>query len=102
MVSFVLTTSIATASSSSTLAGRSRDIQLFETYLLAVMNFQTLIATKAARIVDAAQGESVFDFGARRAHGRDAGILAARAAFIGGAQGIQMKQAGFTTLDLIA
>lgn len=76
------------------ITGRSRDIQLFETYLLAVMNFQTLIATKAARIVDAAQGKSVFDFGARRAHGRDAGILAARAAFIGGAQGTSLVAAG--------
>ena len=65
--------------------GRSREVQLFETYLLCVMNFQTLIATKAARIVQSARGRPVFDFGARRAHGRDAGILAARAAFIGGA-----------------
>ncbi len=67
--------------------GRSRDVQLFETYLLSVMNFQTLIATKASRIVHAARGKPVYDFGARRAHGRDAGILAARAAFIGGASG---------------
>ena len=66
--------------------GRSRDVQLFETYLLCVMNFQTLIATKASRIVSAAGDKPVFDFGARRAHGRDAGILAARAAFIGGVQ----------------
>lgn len=74
--------------------GRSRDVQLFETYLLCVMNFQTLIATKAARIVQAARGRPVFDFGARRAHGRDAGILAARASFIGGASGTSLVLAG--------
>ena len=74
--------------------GRSRDVQLFETYLLCVMNFQTLIATKAARIVQSAQGRPVFDFGARRAHGRDAGILAARASFIGGASGTSLVLAG--------
>ena len=74
--------------------GHSRDVQLFETYLLCVMNFQTLIATKATRIVEAAQGRPVFDFGARRAHGRDAGILAARASFIGGASGTSLVLAG--------
>ena len=74
--------------------GRSREVQLFETYLLCVMNFQTLIATKASRIVHAARGRPVFDFGARRAHGRDAGILAARASFIGGASGTSLVLAG--------
>ena len=74
--------------------GRSRDVQLLETYLLCVMNFQTLIATKASRIVQAARGRQVFDFGARRAHGRDAGILAARASFIGGANGTSLVLAG--------
>ncbi len=74
--------------------GRSRDVQIFETYLLCVMNFQTLIATKASRIVQAARGRPVFDFGARRAHGRDAGILAARASFIGGANGTSLVLAG--------
>ena len=74
--------------------GRSRDVQLFETYLLCVMNFQTLIATKASRIVHAARGKPVFDFGARRAHGRDAGVLAARASFIGGASGTSLVFAG--------
>ena len=74
--------------------GRSRDVQLFETYLLCVMNFQTLIATKASRIVEAARGKPVFDFGARRAHGRDAGILAARASLIGGAKGTSLVLAG--------
>ena len=74
--------------------GRSREVQLFETYLLCVMNFQTLIATKASRIVAASRGRPVFDFGARRAHGRDAGILAARASYIGGASGTSLVLAG--------
>ena len=74
--------------------GRSRDVQLFETYLLCVMNFQTLIATKASRVVHAARRKPVFDFGARRAHGRDAGLLAARASFIGGASGTSLVLAG--------
>lgn len=74
--------------------GRSRDVQIFETYLLCVMNFQTLIATKASRIVHSARGKPVFDFGARRAHGRDAGILAARASYIGGANGTSLVLAG--------
>ena len=74
--------------------GRSIDVQFFETYLLSVMNFQTLIATKMARIVHAARGRTCFDFGARRAHGRDAGILAARASFVGGAAGTSLVIAG--------
>jgi nicotinate phosphoribosyltransferase len=58
--------------------------QLVETPLLTLVNFQTLVATKAARIVQAAKGESVLEFGLRRAQGIDGGIGAARAAFIGG------------------
>lgn len=76
------------------ITGRSIDVQIFETYLLNLMNFQTLIATKTARIVQAANGRPCFDFGARRAHGRDAGILAARASFIGGASGTSLVAAG--------
>ena len=76
------------------ITGRSIDIQLFETYLLSVMNFQTLIATKAARVVQSANGRTCFDFGARRAHGRDAAILAARASFIGGVKGTSLVVAG--------
>ena len=76
------------------ITGRSIDIQIFETYLLSVMNFQTLIATKAARVVQSANGRTCFDFGARRAHGRDAAILAARASFIGGAKGTSLVVAG--------
>ncbi len=76
------------------ITGKSIDVQIFETYLLNVMNFQTLIATKTARIVHAARGRICFDFGARRAHGRDAGILAARSAFIGGASATSLVLAG--------
>ena len=75
------------------ITGSSRDVQLFETYLLAVMNFQTLVATKSSRIAQATQGRAFYDFGARRAHGRDAGMLAARAAYIGGADGTSLVSA---------
>ena len=70
------------------------DVQMLETYLLSVMNFQTLIATKASRMIRAARGGVCFDFGARRAHGRDAGVLAARASFIGGVAGTSLVIAG--------
>lgn len=58
--------------------------QMIETLLLQSINFQTMIATKANRIVRAAQGRRVIEFGARRAHGSDAAVLGARAAYIGG------------------
>lgn len=57
---------------------------LIETMILLTINHQTLIATKANRIVRAAQGRSVVEFGARRAHGVQAALLGARAAYIGG------------------
>ncbi|MBE5785776.1 MAG: nicotinate phosphoribosyltransferase, partial [Clostridiales bacterium] len=58
--------------------------QLVETALLNLVNHQTLIATKASRVVYAAQGDDVLEFGLRRAQGPDAGIYGARAAMIGG------------------
>jgi nicotinate phosphoribosyltransferase len=61
--------------------------QLLETYLLLTINHQSLIATKANRIVRAAQGRSVLEFGSRRAQGPDGAILGARAAYIGGCAG---------------
>ena len=61
--------------------------QLLETALLCTINHQTLIATKTARIVRAAEGRPVMEFGARRAQGFDASVLGARAAYIAGAAG---------------
>ncbi len=63
------------------------ECQLIETMILLTINHQSLIATKAARIVYAAQGRAVLEFGARRAHGYDASIFGARAAYISGAIG---------------
>lgn len=61
--------------------------QLLETFLLLSLNHQSLIATKAARMADAAQGRAVLEFGSRRAHGADAALYGARAAYIGGVAG---------------
>ncbi len=63
------------------------EAQIIETYLLSMINYQTLIASKASRVVHAAGGREVIDFGTRRAHGPQAGILAARACYIGGCVG---------------
>jgi nicotinate phosphoribosyltransferase len=60
------------------------EAQLIETYILLIINHQSLIATKANRIVRAAQGRAVSEFGSRRAHGADAAIYGARAAGIAG------------------
>ena len=63
------------------------DAQMVETAILAQFNHQSLIATKTSRIVRAARGRAVSDFGARRAHNMDAAVYGARAAYIGGAVG---------------
>ncbi len=70
------------------------DAQLVETAILAQVNHQSLIATKARRIVRAAQGRAVSDFGARRAHNMDAAVYGARAAYIGGVDGSATVLAG--------
>lgn len=68
--------------------------QLVETRLVNILHFQTLIASKAARMVVAAEGRTLVDFGFRRAHGAEAGVLAARAAFIAGFDGTATVEAG--------
>ena len=70
------------------------EAQIIETEILAQVNHQSLIATKARRIVRAAGGRPVSDFGARRAHNNDAAIYGARAAFIGGVNGTATVSAG--------
>lgn len=63
------------------------EAQLIETFLLLAINHQSLIATKANRLVRAADGRTVMEFGSRRAQGSDAAVLGARAAYIGGCHG---------------
>lgn len=70
-----------------TVKGPAIQAQLLETMLLLTINHQSLIATKANRIVRAAQGRPVFEFGSRRAQGSNAAILGARAAYIAGCKG---------------
>ncbi|HMO15914.1 MAG TPA: nicotinate phosphoribosyltransferase [Pirellulaceae bacterium] len=70
--------------------------QLVETALLNIVNYQTLVATKAARVCYSAQGDSVVEFGLRRAHGIDGGLSASRAAFIGGCSATSNLLAGKT------
>jgi nicotinate phosphoribosyltransferase len=70
--------------------------QIVETALLNAINFQTLVATKAARICLAAQGDPVIEFGLRRAQGVDGGLAAARAAYIGGCDSTSNVLAGKT------
>ncbi len=69
--------------------------QIPETYLLSALTFETLIASKAARVAHAAQGRDVVEFGTRRAHTPEAGVLGARAAYIGGCVGTSNTLAGF-------
>src|SRR5260370_26404053 len=70
------------------------EAQIVETFLLSTLTFQTMIASKAARVVAAAGGRSVLELGSRRAHGPEAGALAARAAYIGGCTGTSNVSAG--------
>ena len=70
------------------------EAQLLETALLAIVNFQTTIASKAHRIVQAAAGTPVMEFGARRAHGLEAALFAARAAYLAGSSGTSFVEAG--------
>ncbi|HYW48671.1 MAG TPA: nicotinate phosphoribosyltransferase [Bryobacteraceae bacterium] len=71
------------------------EAQIPETYALSAVSFQSLIASKAARSVEAAQGRDVVEFGTRRAHTPEAGVLGARAAYIGGCAGTSNTLAGF-------
>ena len=73
----------------------SAEAQLVETALLAIVTFQTSIASKAARIVQAANGRHVVEFGSRRAHGLDAALYAARAACLAGCSGTSNVEAGW-------
>ena len=70
------------------------EAQLVETAILTIINHQCLIATKASRVVHAAQGDGVMEFGLRRAQGPDAGLYGARAAIIGGCVGTSNVLAG--------
>ena len=70
------------------------EAQVFETYLLNQTNLQSILATKASRVVHAAKGRTLVDFGARRAHGTDAADKLARASFLVGFAGTSNVQAG--------
>lgn len=70
------------------------EAQIPETFLLATLGFQSMIAAKAARVVKAALGRAVVEFGTRRAHSPEAGVLAGRAAYIGGCVGTSNTEAG--------
>lgn len=74
--------------------GNAIEAQFIETYVLAAINHQSLIATKANRIVRAAHGKAIAEFGSRRAHGAEAAILGARAAYIGGVNATACTQTG--------
>jgi nicotinate phosphoribosyltransferase len=70
------------------------EAQLVETFLLNTVNLQTTIATKASRVVNAAKGKSIIEFGLRREHGIDAGMKVARCSYIAGCQGTSNVLAG--------
>ena len=71
------------------------EAQIPETYVLSAVAFQSLVATKAARSVEVAAGRAVVEFGTRRAHSPEAGVVGARAAYIGGCAGTSNTLAGF-------
>ena len=77
-----------------TVRGSLIEAQLPETYLLSTIAFQSMIASKAALVVAAADGRAVVEFGSRRAHGPEAGVLAGRAAYIGGCAGTSNVETG--------
>jgi nicotinate phosphoribosyltransferase len=77
-----------------TVRGPMIEAQIPETYLLATFGFQTLIAAKAARVAYAAKGRDVAEFGTRRAHSPEAGVLAGRAAYIGGCSATSNTETG--------
>jgi len=70
------------------------EAQLVETFILNTVNLQTMIATKASRVVHAAKGRSVIEFGLRRTQGTDAGMKAARCSYMAGAEGTSNVLAG--------
>ncbi len=70
------------------------EAQLVESFLLNTVNLQTMIATKASRVVHAAQGRAVIEFGLRRTHGTDAAMKAARCSYIAGCNGTSSLLAG--------
>ncbi|MFW6110830.1 MAG: nicotinate phosphoribosyltransferase [Thermoproteota archaeon] len=74
--------------------GPIMEAQLVETFLLNAVNIQTMIATKASRVAQAAEGRSVVDFSLRRTHGTDAGMKVARASYIAGCSGTSNVLAG--------
>ncbi|MBI4444671.1 MAG: nicotinate phosphoribosyltransferase [Acidobacteria bacterium] len=71
------------------------EAQVLETFLISTINFQTMVASKAARLRLAAHDKQVIDFGSRRAHTPQAGVQAARASFIGGCNGTSNVLAGY-------
>ena len=71
------------------------EAQLVETFILSIINFQTLIASKASRIVNAAEGTPIIEFGFRRAHGPLAAFLASRSSFIAGCAGTSNTLASY-------